>query len=119
MGVSPHIGPPLLLNETLRVAEGRGNVTVNVEGSPAAHPSPSTFQWRLGDMLLQSDSRRTLEYATATINDVQRSDTGRYTLTASNKWSLWTVTRCSLLAVVASHWMCCVSGLVVHIGRAV
>ena len=84
VGVSPHIGPPLLLNRTVRLAEG-GDVTVNLEGSPAAHPSPS-FQWRLGDTLLQSDSKRTLEYATATINNVQRSDTGIYTLTASNNF---------------------------------
>ena len=84
MGVSPIIiGPPLLMNRTVRFVEGGGDITVNVEGSPAAHPSPS-FQWRLSNTPLQNDSKRMLEYATATINNVQRSDAGIYTLTASN-----------------------------------
>lgn len=81
-----HSGPPLLSGgQLVKVAEGDA-VGVDIEDVPEAYPTPtpSTYQWRrLGEGVM-SDSRVTYSYADVLFSSVQRTDSGPYTLTATN-----------------------------------
>jgi hypothetical protein len=75
----------LNLSTPLRFVEGEDGLVANVEGMPLAHPSPLIFQWsKEGEGNLQNDLRRIFRYPDFTIDDVRRSDSGRYSLTATN-----------------------------------
>ena len=71
----------------IRFAEGEDGLMASPEVEPAAHPFPSEFEWSASEgITVANDSRRTFGYPSLTINRVQRSDSGTYSLTATNRF---------------------------------
>ena len=65
--------------------EGEDGLEVSLEDMPPAHPFPAEFQWfKDGAGSLQNNSRMTFGYPSLTIDNVQRIDSGLYSLTATN-----------------------------------
>ena len=68
----------------MRYREGEVNLTQNMEIRSSAYPYPKTFQWYLNGNAINNDSRRMFGYPSMTIMRTRRSDSGIYTLRASN-----------------------------------
>ena len=83
----PNPTEPPLLNDAVLITE-RENVRFRVdlsEGNRPAFPFPSSFTWsRTGGVAVENATGRVYEYPSVTIQSVQPSDTGNYTLTATN-----------------------------------
>lgn len=79
------LGVPVLLNltEPVKYRNQERTVMITLEGS--GYPFPSTFQWsKDGEGPLQNDSRRMFGYPNLIIGRVEISDSGRYSLSATN-----------------------------------
>lgn len=72
------------LAEPIRFPEGENGLVVNLETELEAQPFPISFEWTSSEGTLQNDSSRSFGYPTLSIDNVQRSDSGTYTLTATN-----------------------------------
>ena len=57
---------------------------VNLEQAPPAHPFPTSFQWFKEGVAIMNDSIRVLGYPTLNITTVRTSDSGEYSLLATN-----------------------------------
>ena len=82
----PIIGEPVLknLSDPVRFQVGE-NLMVNLELDNPAHPFPTTFQWfKNGVEMSSNDSRVMFGYPSLIINNAMPSDTGVYSLTATN-----------------------------------
>jgi hypothetical protein len=82
----PHIEAPILLDlpDPVKYQDQGHGFEVSLEGS-MSWPYPTTIEWfHNGEGPLQNDSRRTFGFPTLTISRVKVSDSGRYTLTATN-----------------------------------
>ena len=86
--INVFIGAPLLTNftHTFIYEEGPQILEINFEVGPRAHPFP-VFEWAGSPgVTIQNDTRRTFGYPSASFKSFHRSDTGMYTLTATNRF---------------------------------
>ena len=74
--------PPRLQDDLMvKILENSQNVTIDLRQEPDAFPEPTLFSWNkdgqpLADLLLT--------YSNVTFDTVTRTDTGNYTITATN-----------------------------------
>ena len=66
----------------LRIQEGDLNIPVDISQEPLAFPEPTNFMWLKDGVSLRNGLTTT--YSTVTFNSVMRSDTGEYTVFATN-----------------------------------
>ena len=75
------------LTDPIRFPEGENGLAATPEVAPTAHPFPSEFEWTASEgIAVANDSRRMFGYPALTINDVRRTDSGMYSLTATNRF---------------------------------
>ena len=76
----------MLFNLTEPVTHRSGDsVVLSLEDeSLSAFPYPTTFQWSKDGVALQNDSRRQLGYPIFNLSTLEPSDSGTYSLTATN-----------------------------------
>ena len=75
-----------MVTNPLRYLEG-GPGTLSPEVGITAFPFPSMFEWTGSEgITVQNDSRRMFGYPALIINNIQRSDSGTYTLAATNSY---------------------------------
>lgn len=85
---TPHIGEPSLAawNLPIRYPEGM-ELSVSLEVGHSAHPFPSEFQWTVPQgVVAENDTRRRFGYPGLSFSSVRRSDSGVYSLTATNRF---------------------------------
>ena len=71
----------------IRFQEGASGLRATAEVEPTAHPFPSTFEWTASQSILVfNDSRRSFGYPHLLIDNVHRSDSGMYTISATNRF---------------------------------
>lgn len=68
---------------SIKLQEGDSKVTVNLLLEPVAFPQPSKFEWLKGDQPLRRSGIAT-SYSSITFSSVMRSDTGYFTVSATN-----------------------------------
>lgn len=77
--------PPLLRDGlTVRVDERDGLIPVDLALPPLAFPIPSLPQWTKDGSLVNSDLRVMYNYSKVLFHSLQRSDSGLYSLSATN-----------------------------------
>ena len=68
---------------SVKIQEGDLNVPIDLLRESAAFPEPSNFEWLKGGQPL-GQNRITTSYSSIIFASVMRSDTGNYTVTATN-----------------------------------
>jgi hypothetical protein len=68
---------------SVKIQEGGLNVPVDLLQEPTAFPEPSDFEWLIDGQPLRR-SGITTSYSRVTFASVMRSDTGNYTVNATN-----------------------------------
>ncbi len=77
--------PPQLSNgRVIKVDERDGNIPVDIATPPLAYPTPTDFQWTKDGVTIPISSRATFSYPSVLFNSLERSDSGLYSLTATN-----------------------------------
>lgn len=77
--------PTLRDNLKMNIIEGTTNVSIDISDSYPAFPFPMIFQWqRNGINIASNTSTVTYGYPVVNFANVSRSDTGNYSLTATN-----------------------------------
>jgi hypothetical protein len=71
-------------NFSVRIEEGDLNVPIDLLQEPAAFPEPSDFEWLIGGQPLRQNGRITTTYSSVIFASVMRTDTGNYTVNATN-----------------------------------
>ena len=66
----------------VKVLENTSNVTIDLQQELAAFPEPTLFSWNKDGQPLMADLLST--HSNVTFATVRRSDTGNYTITATN-----------------------------------
>ena len=70
-------------NFSVKIQEGDLNVPIDLFQEPAAFPEPSDFEWLVGGQPLKQNGITTT-YSSVIFGSVMQSDTGNYTVTATN-----------------------------------
>ena len=80
------IGPPILVdNFMVRVVENSGNFPIDISQEPTAFPTDTvSFEWTRGVQSLISGPGLSLTYSTVTFSNIDRQDSGNYSVFASN-----------------------------------
>jgi hypothetical protein len=68
----------------VRIQEGDLNIPIDLHQEPVAFPEPSEFEWLIGGRSLRQNGRITTTYSSVTFASVMRTDTGNYTVNATN-----------------------------------
>ena len=67
----------------MRIQEGDIHVPIDLRQEPTAFPEPSDFEWLIGGQSLRQNGLTTT-YSSVTFDSVMRSDSGNYTVNATN-----------------------------------
>ncbi len=79
------IAPPFLSDgRVIKVDERDGNIPVDITITPLAYPTPSSYELTKDGSPMAITSRITFGYPSVIFNSLLRSDSGLYSLTATN-----------------------------------